>query len=136
MPFRPLTQTTLLATGLAMVVLMGGCGKLPEPTGPVTLLDNSAPLATPADDAAVTASVRQALLADPVMSGFDLQVDTQQGTVQLSGIVNHQAQIARALAITHGMAGVKTVENSLTLKSNPGIVGTQTEQPALSWAAQ
>lgn len=121
MSARHSLQTLLFAPGLAAVLLVGACSKLPEPTGPVTLLAPPPITASQPDDAVVTSSVKKALLADPVMGGFELHVDTRKGTVQLSGMVNNQAQIARALAIAHGVTGVKTVENSLAINSSPHL---------------
>ena len=45
--------------------------------------------------------------------------------MQLTGFVNDQAQIAKALAITRTVTGVKTVENGVTLKGSPSAVGTK-----------
>ena len=58
----------------------------------------------------VTCSIKKALLADPTISSFDLQVETRNGTVQLTGFVNNQSQIASA---AEGASGVK---NELMVK--------------------
>ena len=39
------------------------------------------------DDAAITASVKSALIADPVAKAYQIEVETFRGVVQLSGFV-------------------------------------------------
>jgi hyperosmotically inducible protein len=45
--------------------------------------------------------------------------------VQLSGFVDSQIQIDRALAVTRSVAGVTQVQNGVTLKGAPGTVGAK-----------
>jgi hyperosmotically inducible protein len=129
---RSLTRTTLLATSLSALVLLGACDKGSEPNALVALQTGNTTLGSQVDDAVVTSGIKKALLADPTISSFDLQVETRNGTVQLSGFVNDQAQIAKALAITRTVAGVKTVENGVTLKGSPSTVGTKIDDAAVT----
>ena len=73
---------------------------------------------TEIDDSIITTKVKSKLLADPDIKGFDLKVDTHKGDVQLSGFVDNQAQIDRAIMITHSVEGVKNVDNRVSLISN------------------
>jgi hyperosmotically inducible protein len=129
---RSLTRTTLLATSLSALVLLGACDKGSEPNALVALQTGNTTLGSQVDDAVVTSGIKKALLADSTISSFDLQVETRNGTVQLSGFVNDQAQIAKALAITRTVAGVKTVENGVTLKGSPSTVGTKIDDAAVT----
>ena len=71
------------------------------------------------DDAATTARVKTALLADSQVSGTDIEVETDKGTVQLSGFVGSDAERERAELLAKTVSGVKAVENDLQLKSEP-----------------
>jgi osmotically-inducible protein OsmY len=68
------------------------------------------------DDAAVTTSVKAALLADSGLSSATIGVDTQKGVVTLSGMVNSDVLKAKAEEIAKGVKGVKSVVNNLTVK--------------------
>ncbi|WP_394755127.1 BON domain-containing protein [Rhodoferax sp.] len=68
------------------------------------------------DDTVVTAKVKAALLADESIKSLDIGVITRQGDVQLSGFVNNQSQIDRALAVVSGIAGVSRVSNEMSIK--------------------
>jgi hyperosmotically inducible protein len=126
------THTALLASGLTALALLGACSKAPEPAAITAPPTDNTTLGSQVDDAVVTSGVKKALLADPTINSFDLQVETRNGIVQLSGFVNDQAQIAQALAITHAVAGVKTVENGVTLKGSPSTVGTKIDDATVT----
>ena len=68
------------------------------------------------DDARITAGVKSALLADPDVKSFDISVLTLKGEVQLSGFVDNQAQIDKALQIASAAEGASSVKNELKLK--------------------
>jgi len=69
------------------------------------------------EDSVITAKVKAALLADSSVKGTDINVETSQGNVTLSGNVDSQAQIDSALRITQGINGVKNVDNKLAAKA-------------------
>lgn len=68
------------------------------------------------DDSVITTEVKAALLADANIKSLDITVTTHKGEVQLSGFVNNQGQIDRALEITHGVEGVTQVSNQMSIK--------------------
>jgi hyperosmotically inducible protein len=68
------------------------------------------------DDTVMTTKVKTALLGDESIKGFDIKVVTRKGTVQLSGFVDNQTQLDRAVYVAHGVEGVTAVENNMTLK--------------------
>jgi hyperosmotically inducible protein len=70
-----------------------------------------------AGDAAVTAKVKTALLADPDVKALQIDVDTRDGVVTLRGSVSPPTNVERAVAIAKGVNGVKSVDNKLTAKS-------------------
>lgn len=68
------------------------------------------------DDTIVTTRVKTALLSDPSIKSLDIGVITRQGEVQLSGFVDSQSQIDRALEVTRSIAGVGGVSNEMNIK--------------------
>ena len=68
-------------------------------------------------DGVITVKVKAALLKDPVVSAFAVNVDTYKGTVQLSGFVNSEQQVRRAAQVAAGIDGVVDVKNHLIVKS-------------------
>ncbi|HVF64749.1 MAG TPA: BON domain-containing protein [Casimicrobiaceae bacterium] len=67
-------------------------------------------------DAAITAKVKTALLADPEVKGLQINVDTRDGAVTLAGALDKAANIERAVTLARGVEGVKSVDNKLTAK--------------------
>jgi hyperosmotically inducible protein len=65
-------------------------------------------------DGGLTAQVKTALLADDGVPGTRIDVDTTGGVVTLTGQLENQAQIDRALTIARNIEGVERVENRLT----------------------
>ena len=68
------------------------------------------------DDAAISAGVRSAIRHDPELTVSDLDVDTYQGIVRLSGFVSSADSVAAAASVARTVKGVKSVRNDLRLK--------------------
>jgi len=86
---------------------MGGNAPNPEP-------DRS--MGEVMDDARITAAVKAKLLADPIVGGLKIDVDTREGVVYLSGDhMKSQAEIDQAVKLTRETSGVKSVENKLAI---------------------
>jgi osmotically-inducible protein OsmY len=68
------------------------------------------------DDSVITTKVKSLLAADDFLKSFQLSVETYKGTVQLSGFVDSQKAIDKAVEIALSVKGVKTVKNSLIVK--------------------
>ncbi|ABA56808.1 periplasmic or secreted lipoprotein [Nitrosococcus oceani ATCC 19707] len=88
-----------------MAVLMLGCADSPKQSAGGYV-----------DDAWITSKVKSSLLSDPLVSGTDVEVNTYQGVVQLSGFVATEEQSEEAERITRSIKGVKDVENKITVK--------------------
>lgn len=86
---------------------IGGNAPNPEPDRPV---------GTVMDDAGITVAVKAKLLADPVVGGLKIDVDTRNGVVWLTGDnMNSQAEIDKAVMVTKTVDGVKNVENKMVV---------------------
>ena len=97
---------------LPAIVFTAGCKSTATPS-----MTTASPGAVATDDATLANRVKQALAADPSLRSLPLSVATYRGAVQLSGYVDSQGQILKALAVTHGVPGVQSVTNELQLKS-------------------
>lgn len=68
------------------------------------------------DDAVITTKVKAALFNDPALSAAEINVETYNGEVQLSGFVSAPNQINQAVQIAKNIEGVRKVKNSLLVK--------------------
>lgn len=94
-------------------LLLGGCGMPEEGAG---VASPSAIAGPAARDAAVTARVKAALLADASIRNFDIAVATAKGDVRLTGLLDGQGQIDHAIALARGVEGVRSIHDELGLK--------------------
>ena len=65
------------------------------------------------DDSAITAKIKAEILSDPLLKVSQINVTTTNGVVSLSGTVDSQQSIDRALEIARSVKDVKSVENGL-----------------------
>ncbi|BBU28034.1 hypothetical protein BTHE68_17680 [Burkholderia sp. THE68] len=102
----------LIAAALAAAALAftGGCKSTPAPS----TANAGGEIAS--DDATLAARVKSALVADPELKALPMSVATYRGVVQLSGYVNSEGQIEKALAVTRGVPGVQSVSNDLHVR--------------------
>lgn len=105
MNLKTLLIAALLASGS---ILVGGCASGPghERSGSEVF-----------DDATITTKVKAALLAEKDVNSFDIKVETFNGTVQLSGFVDSQWQIDKAVEVAASVSGVQQVKNNLIHKA-------------------
>lgn len=69
------------------------------------------------DDSVITTKVKAAIFNDPTLKSAEINVETFKGIVQLSGFVNSQADIAKAVEVTGMVKGVVSVKNDMRLKA-------------------
>ena len=67
-------------------------------------------------DASISAGVKAAIAADPNLKVSEINVETKQGIVQLSGFVSSADDVASAAAAARTVKGVKSIRNDLRLK--------------------
>ena len=68
------------------------------------------------DDSVITTKVKALLAADDFLKSFEIGVETRKGIVQLSGFVDSQKAVNKAVEIARSVGGVKSVKNSLIVK--------------------
>jgi osmotically-inducible protein OsmY len=79
--------------------------------------DTAAAADRPAADTAVAANIKTRFLADPLVNGLDIDVDTRDRVVTLTGKVTSEAAKRRAVEIASRAEGVVRVEDKLTVQT-------------------
>jgi len=122
-----MNRTATLATVVALALGLAACDRATTPTTDRTTQSGTtgtAPGSTAnagrstgekVDDAAITARVKSALLAESNVPGTAINVDTAGGTVTLRGRVENQTQVERAVQTARTVDGVGNVVNQLTV---------------------
>ncbi len=68
------------------------------------------------DDSVITSKVKAAIVGESSLKASEINVETFKGVVQLSGFVSQAGDIPTATRVAQGVAGVKSVKNSLLVK--------------------
>jgi len=68
------------------------------------------------DDTVITTKVKAEILNEPSLKSAEINVETFKGVVQLSGFVNSQADINKAVEVVGRVKGVKSVRNDMRVK--------------------
>lgn len=68
------------------------------------------------DDAAITAKVKTAILAEPGLKSLEISVDTVQNVTTLTGTVDSPQNSDKAQQVAAAVSGVKAVENKLVIQ--------------------
>jgi hyperosmotically inducible protein len=89
-----------------LVVVFLGCASTPTREGSGEYLD----------DTVITTKVKAAIFSEPSLKVSEINVETFKGVVQLSGFVNSQTDISKAVAVARGVQGVKSVKNDMRVK--------------------
>lgn len=89
------------------------------PTTKVQIKDDTTPKLDKAGsktaDAAITSAVKTKFLGDTQVKGLDIDVDTSNGVVTLTGNVKSQAEKTEAIRLARTTKGVKSVVDKLTI---------------------
>ncbi len=77
---------------------------------------NDTTVVAPQTDIDISNRVKHALQSDNILKSYEIMVTSKDAAVELSGVVKQQAEIDQALRVATAVAGVKSVNNRLTLK--------------------
>ena len=91
---------------IALMALLLGCASTSKQEGTGEYFD----------DTVVTTKVKAAILNEPSLKSAEINVETFKGVVQLSGFVNSQADINKAVEVVSKVGGVKSVKNDMRVK--------------------
>ncbi len=70
------------------------------------------------DDSVITTKVKTAILNEPLLNASHIEVTTDKGVVKLSGTVDSEQSIGRAMEVASSQKNVKSVITDLTVKSS------------------
>jgi len=101
--FNKVLSAAFLAVTLVSVV---GCASTSQKQGTGEYVD----------DAVITTKVKAAIFNEPSLKSAEINVETFKGVVQLSGFVNSQADINKAVSLARSVKGVTSVKNDMRLK--------------------
>ena len=90
----------------ALVLTMAGCASTSHREGTGEYID----------DTVLTTKTKAAIFKESTLKSAEINVETFKGVVQLSGFVNSQSDINRAVEVARGVEGVKSVKNDMRLK--------------------
>ena len=126
-------STAILAAAMAAIALTtAGCNRQPADTTGRATTDKMATTtdrtasttnramnetAVVVDDAAITTKVKSAVLAEPGLKSLQINVDTKDAVVTLSGTVDTPELKSRAVQIAQSVQGVKSVNDNLSVKT-------------------
>jgi hyperosmotically inducible protein len=122
----PINPLALCTAFVAVALLVSGCNRQ-EPVPPGAAATPKTSVGTEIDDTVVTTKVKSALLGDQNIKGLGIKVETRKGAVQLSGFVDTQDQVDRAVTVAKSVEGVASVDNALKLKEGKASVGNKVD---------
>ncbi len=67
------------------------------------------------DDIVITTKVHEAILDEPSLRPFDINVRTIKGVIELSGLVNSRDDMYKAIAIARSVSGIKFIKNDMRI---------------------
>ncbi|MBS4052109.1 MAG: BON domain-containing protein [Methylomonas sp.] len=70
------------------------------------------------DDSAITANIKASMIKDEFLQASQIEVTTVNGVVTLSGTVDSEQLVARAIGLANSQEHVKSVQNQLMIKSD------------------
>jgi hyperosmotically inducible protein len=112
-----LKRISVVFCGLAVVLMAAGAASAQTAEKAKAKTEAAASkTATVMTDAEITAAVKTKFLADKKVSGLNINVDTSNGVVTLTGPVSSAAERAQALRLAHHTHGVKKVISKLTIE--------------------
>lgn len=90
----------------ALLAFLMGCAATPKQEGTAEYID----------DSVLTTKVKAAVFNEPTLKSSEINVETFKGVVQLSGFVNSQTDINKAVDVARDVKGVKSVKNDMRVK--------------------
>ena len=68
-------------------------------------------------DVSLTTKVYEAILDEPSLRPFDINVRTQKGVVELSGYVNSRDDMDKAIEVARKIEGIKSIKNDMQIQA-------------------
>lgn len=107
---RALVIGMSLAVGLAGISMVSAQTTQPTPERQTRNVDHDSE--QPVSDTWITTKVKTELATTDNVSSMDISVTTVNGVVTLTGVLESQAEVDRAVAAVRGVEGVTRVDSS------------------------
>ena len=102
---KQLNRISVMLAAVALTVMVG-CASTSKQEGTGEYVD----------DSVITTKTKAAIFNEPSLKSAEINVETFKGVVQLSGFVSSQANMNRAVEVTRGVSGVKSVKDDMRVK--------------------
>jgi hyperosmotically inducible protein len=102
-----MVRAAVAAAGIVCLLGLGACQSTTGKTAGQTMTDSK-----------ITASVQSKLTADRISNFSRVDVDTERGVVNLSGVVPSAEQKSRAEELARQVNGVTRINNNLQIQSS------------------
>ncbi|MBA2413395.1 MAG: BON domain-containing protein [Burkholderiaceae bacterium] len=123
------TYKAAIVSAIAVIAL-GACSRSERQEVRTEAKQATNTAANVVDNAALTTKVKAALLADEMVKGTQINVDSNAGVVTLNGAVDSATHMQRAEQVTRGVSGVSRVQNNLTASATTAPSTMSTTPPA------
>lgn len=90
---------------ITQMVFIPGCASTPEQVG----------MEEKFKDISITTKVYEAILDEPSLRSFDINVRTSKGIVELSGLVNSRDDMDKVMAVARSVSGIKLIKNDMRI---------------------
>ena len=91
---------------IALMLSALGCGSTPQQSSTGQYID----------DSAITTKVKTGIFNEPSLKVNQITVETHKSVVQLSGFVDSNASMDKAVTIARSVQGVSSVKNDMRVK--------------------
>ncbi|MCF6291378.1 MAG: BON domain-containing protein [Desulfobacterales bacterium] len=111
-------RNVLLGGCLVVLLTVSGCAPVivgGAATGVYKVGSDERTAGTMLDDSAITTKITLKLIEDPMIKSYKIDVDTLEGTVFLTGVVETAQEAERALGIAGSVEGVKGVVDNMQI---------------------
>ena len=115
--FLVLTVALSVVAGCATTKNTGVAVKEGTTAAGKQVADKAEDVGTKVEDASITSAIKMKFANDELVSAREINVDTKDGHVTLTGTVDNQAALDRAMELAKSANGVKSVHSNLTIQS-------------------
>jgi len=67
------------------------------------------------NDIVITTKIHEAILDEPSLRAFDINIRTSKGVVELSGLVNSRDDMNKTISIVRSVSGIKFIKNDMRI---------------------
>ncbi len=101
-------------------------------TAATTALATDTTIGGVVDDSVITAKVKTALIENPATKAYQINVETEHGTVQLNGFVDSASAKQAAETTAKSVSGIAGVVNNLQVRSGERSSGNVVDDAAVT----